>query len=167
MAFFGGGCRHTEPCNVGAFQQHTPPLVVAVHGVVYRDVDGPEVPVLVGVKQRRLVFNPLRYTVGQPAVGTVVSSLQPRKCRERFIGEAANIVELERDRPVHLFVGVGIKVWADVKEGWALAVEDKLKRRAVHHKVPVFAGSSLNPKTEFTGQGFRGIEQGVFNLAGG
>ena len=117
MAIFGGRGRYTESCKVGAFQQHTPPLVVAVHGVVHRDVHGPQVPVLVGVKQRRLVFNTLRHTVGQPAVGAVISSLQPRVCRERFVGESANVVELERDRPVHLFVGVVVKVWTDVEEG--------------------------------------------------
>ena len=101
----------TKAREVTPLEQHSAPLMVIVHGVVDRNVHRPHVSVLVGVKQRWLVLNALRHTVGQAAVGTVISCFQPRVRRQGLVGEAADVVEQERDRSVDLLVGIIVQVW--------------------------------------------------------
>ena len=167
MAFFSRGTGQAEPGHVRAFKEDSTPLVVVIDGVVDGDVHGPKVAVLVGVEQRRLVFNPLRNPVGQPAVGAVISGLEPRIGAHRFVGKSANIVELERNGSVGVLVRVGIKFGTHVKEGGAFAVEDEGQRRVVHHEGPIFAGSRFNPHVQFARQSLGCIQACVFHLTGG
>ena len=164
MTVFCRRSRDTKAREVTPLEQHAAPLMVIVHGVVDRDVHRPHVSVLVGVKQRWLVLNALRYTVGQTAVGAVISCFQPRVRRQCLVGEAADVVEQEGDRSVDLLVRVIVQVRTDIEQGWTLAVQEKRQRRAVDHQVPVLARSCLDPHVQLPGEGFGCIQQGMLDL---